>query len=294
MKPIQITEPKEEDKDKELKYRMSRIKHKIIVMSGKGGVGKTSVSVNLSYALAQAGREVGLVDIDLHGPNIAKMLGVEGKGLGGSSDGGIEPVRVLPNLKATSISFAIPSSDHPIIWRGPMKASAIRQFLEEVNWGDLDFLIIDSPPGTGDEPLSACQLIPNVSGAVIVTTPQDVAILDARKSVFFARQLQIPVIGIIENMSGFVCPHCGKETAIFKKGGGERAAKDLGVPFLGRIPFDPRLVELADEGTPFVSGGNDDAPSRAFMQIYNQIEGFLSVSGTKARLAEKGVRDAPV
>ena len=296
MKPIQITEPnkKEEDQDKELKNRMSRIKHKIIVMSGKGGVGKTSVSVNLSYALAQAGREVGLVDIDLHGPNIAKMLGVEGKGLGGSSDGGIEPVRVLPNLKATSISFAIPSSDHPIIWRGPMKASAIRQFLEEVNWGDLDFLIIDSPPGTGDEPLSACQLIPNVSGAVIVTTPQDVAILDARKSVFFARQLQIPVIGIIENMSGFVCPHCGKETAIFKKGGGERAAKDLGVPFLGRIPFDPRLVELADEGTPFVSGGNDDAPSRAFMQICSQIEDFLSVSGTKARLAEKGVRDAPV
>ena len=294
MKPIQINEPKKEDKDKILNDRMSRIKHKIIVMSGKGGVGKTSVSVNLSYALAQAGREVGLVDIDLHGPNIAKMLGVEGKGLGGSSDGGIEPVRVLPNLKATSISFAIPSSDHPIIWRGPMKASAIRQFLGEVNWGDLDFLIIDSPPGTGDEPLSACQLIPNVSGAVIVTTPQDVAILDARKSVFFARQLQIPVIGIIENMSGFVCPHCGKETAIFKKGGGERAAKDLGVPFLGRIPFDPRLVELADEGTPFVSGGNDDAPARAFMQIYNQIEGFLSVSGTKARLAEKGVRDAPV
>jgi Mrp family chromosome partitioning ATPase len=294
MKPIQINEPKKEDKDKILNDRMSRIKHKIIVMSGKGGVGKTSVSVNLSYALAQAGREVGLVDIDLHGPNIAKMLGVEGKGLGGSSDGGIEPVRVLPNLKATSISFAIPSSDHPIIWRGPMKASAIRQFLEEVNWGDLDFLIIDSPPGTGDEPLSACQLIPNVSGAVIVTTPQDVAILDARKSVFFARQLQIPVIGIIENMSGFVCPHCGKETAIFKKGGGERAAKDLGVPFLGRIPFDPRLVELADEGTPFVSGGNDDAPSRAFMQICSQIEDFLSVSGTKARLAEKGVRDAPV
>ena len=293
MKPIQINEPKKEDKDKILNDRMSRIKHKIIVMSGKGGVGKTSVSVNLAYALAQSGREVGLLDIDLHGPNIAKMLGVEGKGLGGSSDG-IEPVHVLPNLKAASISFVIPSSDHPIIWRGPMKANAIRQFLEEVNWGDLDFLIIDSPPGTGDEPLSACQLIPNVSGAVIVTTPQDVAILDARKSVFFARQLQIPVVGIIENMSGFVCPHCGKETSIFKKGGGERAAKDLGVPFLGRIPFDPRLVELADEGTPFVSGGNDDAPARAFMQIRSQIEGFLSVSGTKACPAEKGASDASV
>ena len=291
MKPIQIAEKK--DEDKVLKDRMSRIKNKIIVMSGKGGVGKTSVSVNLSYALALMGREVGLVDIDLHGPNIAKMLGVEGQNFTGS-DNGIEPVRVLPNLKAASISFAAANPDMPIIWRGPLKMSAIRQFLEEINWGELDYLIIDSPPGTGDEPLSACQLIPEVSGAVIVTTPQDVAILDARKSVFFARQLKIPVIGIIENMSGFVCPHCGKETPIFKKGGGERAAKDLGVPFLGRIPFDPRLVELADEGTPFVSGGNDDAPARAFMQICSQIEGFLSVSGTKARLADKGVRDAPV
>jgi Mrp family chromosome partitioning ATPase len=266
MKPIQITEPeeKEEDKDKELKDRMSRIKHKIIVMSGKGGVGKTSVSVNLSYALALTGREVGLVDIDLHGPNIAKMLGVEGQGFTGS-DNGIEPVRVLPNLKAASISFATANPDMPIIWRGPLKMSAIRQFLEEINWGELDYLIIDSPPGTGDEPLSACQLIPEVSGAVIVTTPQDVSILDARKSVFFARQLKIPVIGIIENMSGFVCPHCGKETPIFKKGGGEKAAKDLGVPFLGRIPFEPELVEMADRGVPFVSKGLDGIPARAFM-----------------------------
>ena len=293
MKPIQINEPKKEDKDKILNDRMSRIKNKIIVMSGKGGVGKTSVSVNLSYALALMGREVGLVDIDLHGPNIAKMLGVEGQAFTGSDDG-IEPVRVLPNLKAASISFVMANPDMPIIWRGPLKMSAIRQFLEEINWGKLDYLIIDSPPGTGDEPLSACQLIPDVSGAVIVTTPQDVAILDARKSVFFARQLKIPVIGIIENMSGFVCPHCGKETSIFKKGGGERAAKDLGVPFLGRIPFDPRLVEMADEGTPFVSGGNDDAPARAFMQIRRQIEEFLSVSETKACPAAKGVRDASV
>ena len=177
MKPIQIQDPKEEDKDKELKERMSRIKHKIIVMSGKGGVGKTSVSVNLSYTLALTGRDVGLVDIDLHGPNIAKMLGVEGEGFTGSEKG-IEPVRVLPTLKAASISFAAASPDMPIVWRGPLKMSAIRQFLEEINWGDLDFLIVDSPPGTGDEPLSACQLIPNVSGAVIVTTPQEVALAE--------------------------------------------------------------------------------------------------------------------
>ena len=272
MKPIQITDPKknEEDRDKELKKRMSRIKHKIIVMSGKGGVGKTSVSVNLSYTLALTGRDVGLVDIDLHGPNIAKMLGVEGEGFIGSENG-IEPVRVLPNLKAASISFAAPNPDTPIVWRGPLKMSAIRQFLEEINWGELDFLIVDSPPGTGDEPLSACQLIPDVSGAVIVTTPQDVSILDARKSVFFARQLNIPVLGIIENMSGFVCPHCGKETPIFKKGGGEKAAKDLGVPFLGRIPFEPDLVEMADRGLPFVQSQKDSPSAAAFQEIVRKI-----------------------
>jgi Mrp family chromosome partitioning ATPase len=275
MKPIQITEPKEEDKDKELKNRMSRIKHKIIVMSGKGGVGKTSVSVNLSYALALTGREVGIVDIDLHGPNIAKMLGVEGQGFTGS-DNGIEPVRVLPNLKAASISFATANPDMPIIWRGPLKMSAIRQFLEEINWGELDYLIVDSPPGTGDEPLSACQLIPAVSGAVIVTTPQDMSILDARKSVFFARQLKIPVIGIIENMSGFVCPHCGKDTPIFKKGGGERAAKDLGVPFLGRIPFEPAMVEMADKGLPFVQSMKDAPSAAAFQEIVRHIVTFVA------------------
>jgi ATP-binding protein involved in chromosome partitioning len=277
MKPIQITEPnkKEEDQDKELKNRMSRIKHKIIVMSGKGGVGKTSVSVNLSYALALTGREVGLVDIDLHGPNIAKMLGVEGQGFTGS-DNGIEPVRVLPNLKAASISFAAANPDMPIIWRGPLKMSAIRQFLGEINWGELDYLVIDSPPGTGDEPLSACQLIPEVSGAVIVTTPQDVSILDARKSVFFARQLKIPIIGIIENMSGFVCPHCGKETPIFKKGGGEKAAKDLGVPFLGRIPFEPAMVEMADKGLPFVQSMKDAPSAAAFQEIVRHIVTFVA------------------
>jgi Mrp family chromosome partitioning ATPase len=277
MKPIQITEPnkKEEDQDKELKNRMSRIKHKIIVMSGKGGVGKTSVSVNLSYALALTGREVGLVDIDMHGPNIAKMLGVEGQGFTGS-DNGIEPVRVLPNLKAASISFATANPDMPIIWRGPLKMSAIRQFLGEINWGELDYLVIDSPPGTGDEPLSACQLIPEVSGAVIVTTPQDVSILDARKSVFFARQLKIPIIGIIENMSGFVCPHCGKETPIFKKGGGEKAAKDLGVPFLGRIPFEPAMVEMADKGLPFVQSMKDAPSAAAFQEIVRHIVTFVA------------------
>ncbi len=265
------------DQENRLKERMSLIRHKIIVMSGKGGVGKTSVAVNLSYAFATSGKKVGLLDTDLHGPNVAKMLGIEKETLGGSADG-IEPVRVLPELKVVSLAFVAQNPDVPIIWRGPMKANAIKQLLGEVNWGTLDYLVVDSPPGTGDEPLSVCQLIPNVNGAVIVTTPQDVSILDARKTVMFARQLNIPVIGIIENMSGFVCPHCRQETAIFKKGGGEKAAQDLGVPFLGRIPFEPELVELADRGVPFISSGKDTPSAKAFMQVQKAIEDFLAIS----------------
>jgi ATP-binding protein involved in chromosome partitioning len=263
------------DQENRLKERMSLIRHKLIVMSGKGGVGKTSVAVNLSYALALSHKKVGLLDTDLHGPNIAKMLGIEKESLGGSADG-IEPVMVLPELGAVSLALTAHDPDIPIIWRGPLKATAIKQLLGEVNWGKLDYLIIDSPPGTGDEPLSVCQLIPEIGGAVIVTTPQDISILDARKSVLFARQLHIPVIGIIENMSGFVCPHCHQETAIFKKGGGEKAALELGVPFLGRIPFEPEQVELADRGVPFISFKRDTPSAKAFMQIQKGIEDFLT------------------
>lgn len=270
----QVVQAEKPDQENRLKERMALIRHKLIVMSGKGGVGKTSVAVNLSYALALAHKKVGLLDTDIHGPNVAKMLGIEKGTLGGSEDG-IEPVRVLPELKAVSLAFTTHNPDIPIVWRGPLKASAIKQLLGEVNWGTLDYLIVDSPPGTGDEPLSVCQLIPGISGAVIVTTPQDVSVLDARKSVLFVKQLQIPVIGIIENMSGFVCPHCHQETNIFKKGGGEKAALELGVPFLGRIPFDPEQVELADRGVPFISFKKDSPSTRAFMEIKKKIEGFL-------------------
>jgi ATP-binding protein involved in chromosome partitioning len=195
-------------------------------------------------------------------------------------------------VKLMSMGFLV-EEDTPLIWRGPMIHSALRQFISDVEWGNLDYMVVDLPPGTGDASLSLAQSL-SLTGAVIVTTPQDVALRIARKGLRMFQQVSVPILGIIENMSGFVCPHCGKETSIFKKGGGERAAKDLGVPFLGRIPFDPRLVELADEGTPFVSEGNDDAPARAFMQIRSRIEDFLSVGGTKARPAEKGVKDAPV
>ena len=260
--------------EKRLKEKMAKVKHAFIVMSGKGGVGKTTVAVNLAYALSLNGKSVGILDIDIHGPNIAKMLGIEKHSLYGS-EFGIQPVEVSDGLKAVSVALTGYDSDQPIIWRGPMKAAIIRQFLADVNWGELDYLIIDSPPGTGDEPLSACQLIPNVSGIIIVTTPQDVAILDARKSVLFAKEIKIPVVGIIENMSGFICPHCHVETDIFKKGGGEKAAEELKVPFLGRVPFQPEFVEFGDKGTPFVSFQEKSKSAEAFTGIVEKIKEFV-------------------
>ena len=222
------------EQDKRLKERMLKIRYKFVVISGKGGVGKTTVAVNVAHNLTGRGKKVGILDVDIHGPNIAKMLGIEGRRLTGSAED-IEPIEVLPGLKAVSLALMLESKDQPVIWRGPLKAITIKQFLTDVNWGELDYLIVDSPPGTGDEPLSVCQLIPDITGAIIVTTPQEVAILDSRKSVLFAQELKIPIVGIIENMSGFVCPYCMKEIDLFGTGGGERSAHDLKVPFLGKI-----------------------------------------------------------
>lgn len=269
-----INEKERIEQDKRLKENLSRIKNKIIVMSGKGGVGKTTVAVNLAYALSLSNRRVGILDIDIHGPNIAKMLGIEGSRAAGSVFG-IEPVDVLPNLKAVSLALLFDNQDQPVIWRGPLKMGVIKQFLSDVNWGSLDYLIVDSPPGTGDEPLSAIQLIHDINGAIIVTTPQDMAILDARKSIQFAKELSIPVIGIIENMSGFICPHCHNEVNIFKKGGGESSAREFKVPFLGRIAFEPEFVELADRGTPFVSFKKELESSKAFIKIVDRIEEYI-------------------
>ncbi|MBN2120486.1 MAG: Mrp/NBP35 family ATP-binding protein [Candidatus Omnitrophica bacterium] len=262
------------EQEKRLQENLSRIKHKLIVISGKGGVGKTTVAVNLAYGLAVKGYKVGILDVDIHGPNIAKMLGIEAERLAGS-DFGIEPIEVMPNLKAVSMAVLIDNQDQPIIWRGPLKMATIKQLLTDVNWGQLDYLIIDSPPGTGDEPLSVCQLIPNLSGAIIVTTPQDVAILDSRKSVLFAKELKVPVAGIVENMSGFLCPYCKKEIDLFGTGGGEKSAQDLGVPFLGRVPFDPEVVKLGDSGQPFIHFKKETQTARVLDGMVNKIAEFL-------------------
>jgi Mrp family chromosome partitioning ATPase len=272
---------KEAHAQERLKSRLSHIKHRILVMSGKGGVGKSTVSTNLAVALSADGFSVGLMDADIHGPNIPKMLGIESSQVIGSGQGMI-PVEVFPNLKVMSMAFFIGDRDNPVVWRGPLKHSAISQFVGEVEWGTLDFLIVDLPPGTGDEPLSVAHVIKDVDGAVIVTTPQDVALLDSRKAVTFSRMLSIPVIGIVENMSGLICPHCDKEISIFKKGGGERAARDLGVPFLGRIPIDPEMVTDCDRGMPFVMAHPDSEATRAFKELAHRCKeyvGFKEIEG---------------
>lgn len=258
-----------------LEKNMADIKHKILVLSNKGGVGKSSVAVNLSCSLSEKGYKVGILDADLHGPSVAKMLGFEGEKLTGSN-GLINPIVARPNLEAISMASLIGSPDTPLVWRGPLKGVAIKQFLAEVNWGKLDFLIIDSPPGTGDEPLSICQLIPELDGAVIVTTPQEVALTDSRKCITFLKDLNIPILGIVENMSGFRCPHCGKKIDIFKTGGGEKAADEFKVPFLGSIPIDIEIASSGDQGTPFMCNNKQSEAGQAFKKIVQLIlDGIL-------------------
>ncbi len=246
------------------------VKHVILVLSGKGGVGKSTVSVNLASALSAHGRNVGLLDLDFHGPNIPKMLGIEGQ-KPAVLEKHIEPVHVTGTLSVMSMAFLLPDTSTPVVWRGPMKMIAIQQFLDEVNWGTLDYLVVDLPPGTGDEALSIAQLAPNVKGAVIVTTPQDVAVLDAVKSVKFIQKLEVPVIGIIENMSGMICPHCGETIDLFGRGGGKKAAEDLNVPFLGAIPLDPEMVKAGDEGRPYVLRHADNPTWKAVDAVMENL-----------------------
>jgi Mrp family chromosome partitioning ATPase len=247
----------------DLEMRMQLIRHKILVLSGKGGVGKSTVAVNLAAALAAAGRRVGLLDVDLHGPSVPNLLAlgytpVPGRG------GGIAPAPVRENLWAMSIQFFLPEDDDAVIWRGPRKYSAIREMLGSVDWGFLDCLVVDAPPGTGDEALALVELLGSNAGAVIVSTPQRVAVSDVRKALRFCTALDLPVLGVIENMSGFVCPHCGETTDVFLRGGAEAMADDAGVPFLGRIPMDPSVVVAGERGIPHVEAFRDSATAVAF------------------------------
>ena len=256
----------------QIRRRMAQIEHKILVLSGKGGVGKSTVAVNLALSLAMAGKRTGLLDIDIHGPSVPRILNLEGQAVQAAGDA-ILPVRMERNLKVMSIGFLLSSLEDAVIWRGPRKYHAIKQFLKDVDWGQLDYLIIDSPPGTGDEPLAIAQLLEQADGAVVVTTPQEVALSDVRRGITFCRNLDLPVLGVLENMSGFVCPKCGETTDIFKSGGGENMALEMNVPFLGRIPIDPQIVEACDSGRPYVEAYRQSQAAEAFREAVALLVG---------------------
>lgn len=264
------TSEKEKHTNEIIKHKLSKIKNKIMVMSGKGGVGKSTVTVNTAATLACLGYKVGIIDADIHGPNIPKMLGIKEKGVLSTSEG-IIPYEPITNLKVMSVAFLIKNDDDAVIWRAPLKHSLIQQFMSDVEWGDLDYLLIDMPPGTGDEPLSVIHIMGELDGSIIVTTPQDVALLDARKSVTFSRKINVDTLGIVENMSGFICPNCGEKSEIFKMGGGEKAAKDLSVEFLGSVPIDPQIVMESDNGAPYVSNNTESPVITAFQNIVDKI-----------------------
>ena len=264
------------DEQSVLKTRMKKIKHKIAIISGKGGVGKTLTAVNLAISFALQGHEnrVGLLDADLHGPCVPKMLGMEERKLR------VGPVGAFPalgplGLKVVSMVFVLEGPEVPVVWRGPLKMRAIQQFLTDIVWGELDFLFIDLPPGTGDEPLSVMKLLPELDGVIIVTIPSEVSQNVVEKAITFSKQLNVPIIGIVENMSGFICPSCSTETQIFKTGGGQRVAEKHSVPFLGRIPIDPRICDASDKGVPFIMENPDSPAAKSFAQIVDKIKNYI-------------------
>lgn len=248
---------------------MCKITNKLLVLSGKGGVGKSTVSVNLATSLAMEGYKVGLLDADIHGPSIPTMMGLQ-NAHPAQVNGKITPVE-SGGVKVISVAFFIESEESPLIWRGPMKMGVIKQFLKDVEWGDLDYLIIDLPPGTGDEPLSVCQLIEDATGAIVVTTPQEVAAADVKKSINFCHQLNLPIIGMVENMSGFVCPECKTKTDIFNSGGGAKLAEYFGVELLGELPIEPAIMAACDAGKPFVQSFGATETAKELKNISEKI-----------------------
>ncbi len=251
---------------------LGKIKNKILVMSGKGGVGKSTVSVNLALALAEKGHKVGLMDVDLHGPDVIRMLNLKGNLEAPANPNDlVAPLQYNDNLKVVSLEYMMKDRDEAIIWRGPLKIQAIRQFVADMDWGELDYLVVDAPPGTGDEPLSIAQTIPLVQ-AIVVTTPQKVALADVRKSLNFCKTVEIGIVGIVENMSGFVCPECNATIDIFKTGGGQELAREFDLPFLGAVPMDPKVVIAGDDGVPYLSSDAKSPAIEAFAKIVEAVE----------------------
>ncbi len=265
------------EQEQKLKLSLGKIKYKIAVISGKGGVGKSTVTANLAMAFAMNGHKdaVGVLDADIHGPCIPKMLGLKGQTLIGGPGGMLFPVVGKLGIKVVSMDFLLPNDEAPVIWRGPLKMRVIQQFLSDVTWGDLDYLLVDLPPGTGDEPLSVMQLIPNLDGVVIVTMPSEVSEAVVKKSVSFAKQVGVPVIGVIENMSGFICPECGAKVDVFKAGGGKRIAENMTIPYLGSIPLDPKICNDSDSGLSFIVENRTSPATKAFLEIVKKIDQFL-------------------
>jgi len=262
-----------------VQQRMSLVKHKILILSGKGGVGKSTFSTQLARTLAlNEDREIGLLDVDICGPSIPKMVGVERQEVHCSSEGW-SPVYVEDNLAVMSIGYVLESPDDAVIWRGPKKNGAIKQFLKDVNWSNIDYLIIDTPPGTSDEHLSLVQYLKGtgIDGAVIITTPQEISLLDVRKEVNFCKKVNVPVLGVVENMSGFVCPNCKNETKIFAPttGGAEAMAQQMQIPFLGKVPIDPQLARSCDEGKNFMTEFPSSPAVKALTEIISKIEQSL-------------------
>lgn len=270
-----VSDGKQEAMDERMisiRNNMSKIKHKIVVISGKGGVGKTTVAVNLAMSLASVGLRVGILDVDITGPNVNKMLGIspEIRPRVDPDAKKFYPVDGPLNTKVVSMAFLLQDSDTPVIWRGPMKMGAVRQFLGDAHWGDLDYLICDLPPGTSDETLDILQLIPD-ENVVVVSTPQEVAIMDARKTISMAKTMKRYVLGIIENMSGFKCPHCNEYIDLYPPGGAEKASKDFNIKFLGKIPFEVEVGQQGDQGLPFVLKYPDRESTKAFKAVVAKI-----------------------
>jgi ATP-binding protein involved in chromosome partitioning len=265
-----------QEQEQRLRKTMDKVKHKIAIISGKGGVGKSTVTANLAVAFAGKGYQgkVGVLDADIHGPCIPKILGVQGERLPVGPPG-IFPVKGPLDIKIISMAFLLQSEEDPVIWRGPLKMAAIRQFLTDIQWGNLEYLFIDLPPGTGDEPLSVMQLLPDLDGVVIVTIPSEVSQLVVKKAITFARHLNVPIIGVIENMSGFICPNCGTRTEIFSSGGVNKIADELKVTVLGTIPLDPRICKDSDLGLPFILNNPASISAEAFMKIVEKVEDIL-------------------